>query len=80
MTSEANEPPSKSVRLAVFLDRLRVAPPAGTFDEAFRLIEAVLNEVEDELTNIPYDPNGGLTTDCTRPSWTTCTRSREPRE
>ena len=40
----------------MFLERLRKAPPARTGDEAKGLIDKTLNEVEDELTDIPFDP------------------------
>mgnify|MGYP001324992190 CR=1 FL=1 len=44
-------------RLAEFLRRLRQAPPAQDGQEAFEQIAAILNAVEDELTDIPYDPD-----------------------
>ncbi|MEE8517781.1 MAG: hypothetical protein V3S98_01490 [Dehalococcoidia bacterium] len=47
---------SKEARLHEFYSRLRDAPASGTRDEAFRLLEEMLNEVEDELTAIPFDP------------------------
>jgi hypothetical protein len=46
----------KSVRLREFFRRLLEAPGADTFDEAFQQLCNILNEVEDELTGIPYDP------------------------
>ncbi|MEX2186635.1 MAG: hypothetical protein WD875_07570 [Pirellulales bacterium] len=46
----------KPVRFRLFLERLQQAPPAQSFDEAFRQIADVLNEVENEFADIPYDP------------------------
>ena len=46
----------KSVRVQELLQRLRTAPAAGTEDDAKRLIDETLNEVEDELTDIPFNP------------------------
>ena len=54
--SEIDEVPSKEVRFKEFLRRLENARPARTFEEAYRLLGKVLNGVEDELTQIPYDP------------------------
>lgn len=51
---------SKAERLARFLERLAVAPPARTAEEAIALVNAVLNQVEDELSGIPYDPVAAL--------------------
>jgi hypothetical protein len=47
----------KAVRLRVFLDRLAEASPASSALEAKQLIDRILNAVEDELTDIPYDPS-----------------------
>ena len=49
--------PPKSERFAVFLELLRSAPTAKTFDEAYEQLRTILNEVEDTLTSIPYDPD-----------------------
>jgi hypothetical protein len=49
--------PTKAERLAEFLRRLAAAPPAADFDEAYRQICDILNAVEDDMTNIPYDPS-----------------------
>src|SRR5262249_53751474 len=46
----------KTVRFQVFLGRLAEAAPAPDGTEAKRLIDHTLNAVEDELTDIPYDP------------------------
>lgn len=48
---------SKRARLAVFFEKLKAASPASTHDEAFDLLAAVLNEVENELTTIPFNPS-----------------------
>ena len=47
---------SKEVRLAEFLRRLAKAPAAKTFEEAYGQVSNILNEVEDELTVIPNNP------------------------
>ena len=46
----------KARRLAIFLERLAAAEPAGTFHDAMVLIAATLNGVEDEFTSIEFDP------------------------
>lgn len=61
---------SKEDRFAEFLRRLSAAPPAGTAQEALRLLGDTLNEVEDELTDIPYAPE----------NWQTDGRMYPPRE
>lgn len=48
---------SKRERFAEFLRRLASAPPAATSLEAFQQLASVLNEVEDELTSIPFNPD-----------------------
>lgn len=49
-------PLPKSVRLEEFLDRLRYRAPVTSGEAAKRLIDGTLNAVEDELTDIPFDP------------------------
>jgi hypothetical protein len=44
-------------RILEFYRRLKALPPARDHDEAFARITHVLNEVEDELTNIVSDPS-----------------------
>ncbi len=51
----------KSERFAAFLERLRSAPAAATFDEAYQQLCAILIEVEDALTSIPYNPENWQT-------------------
>lgn len=51
----------KHERLAEFLTRLGAAPPAGSFEEAYDLLCTVLNEVEDEMTSIPFNPDAWQT-------------------
>ena len=52
---------SKQARLNAFIERLSDAPPASSETEAFELIAQVLNQVEDELTQIPYHPQKWMT-------------------
>jgi hypothetical protein len=47
---------SKEERFTQFLQRLMAAPPASSGQEAFVLLGNTLNEVEDELADIPYQP------------------------
>ncbi|HVC99249.1 MAG TPA: hypothetical protein VND64_36630 [Pirellulales bacterium] len=47
--------PSKAARIAEFYKRLGAAPPCSTLDEAFELVCSTLNNVENELTDIPYN-------------------------
>jgi hypothetical protein len=47
---------SKSERFREFLNRLQKSTPANSHDEAFRLLSDTLNQVEDELTDIPFQP------------------------
>jgi len=58
---EVEESRSKEERLAEFLRRLGATPAAKTFEEAYGQICNILNEVEDELTIIPYDPENWQT-------------------
>jgi hypothetical protein len=37
--------------------RLERAPRASSFDEALRQLSDILNTVEDEMTDIPYNPD-----------------------
>jgi hypothetical protein len=49
--------PSKAKRLQIFLERLEAAPLATSADEAFNLLSQVLNNVEDELSGVTFDPD-----------------------
>ena len=59
----------KPDRFREFLERLQSAPPAESFKEAFQQIANILNEVENELTEIPFNPE----------SWQTDGRMYPPR-
>lgn len=47
---------SKPARLEEFFRRLLAGPAAASEAEALRLISDTLNEVEDEMTDVLYDP------------------------
>lgn len=47
---------TKTERFEEFLRRLEVASPASNFDEAYRQVCDLLNDVENEMTSIPFDP------------------------
>jgi hypothetical protein len=61
---------SKFERLAEFLRRLGDAEPATSLNEARELIASILKAVEDEMTDIPYDP----------PAWETDQRLYPPHD
>jgi len=46
----------KEERLKEFYRRLGQAPAAGSRKEARERLAAILNQVEDEMTTIPYNP------------------------
>jgi hypothetical protein len=48
---------SKGERFNKFLERLSAAPPAASAEDALALVSKTLNEVEDEFTSIPYNPD-----------------------
>ena len=52
-----NDTPPKHERLAEFLRRLSQAPCANSFEEASQQLCNILNEVENERTSIPYNPD-----------------------
>ena len=52
---------SKPERLAIFIERLTNAAPSTSADEAFALLAATLNDVEDELSGVPFDPDNWRT-------------------
>ena len=47
---------SKHARFIIFIERLQESPAAQTFAEAFQQIADLLIQVENELTDIPYNP------------------------
>jgi hypothetical protein len=47
---------SRGERLEEFFRRLAAAPPASDHDEAMQQLADLLNQVEDEMTSIAYDP------------------------
>ncbi len=52
---------TKEERFAEFLRRLTASPPVSTVDGALELLSRTLCEVEDELTDIPYQPENWQT-------------------
>jgi hypothetical protein len=54
MSSAGNS--SKQFRFQKFLNRLQQAPNARNFEEAYQQVCNILNEVENELTDIPFNP------------------------
>lgn len=48
--------PPKSERFDLFLKRLDLARPADSLNAGLALIARTLNEVEDEMTSIPNNP------------------------
>lgn len=49
--------PAKQARLTEFLRRLAGAPAARSYEEARRQLAAILLAVEDEMTEIPFEPD-----------------------
>ncbi|MBI3270244.1 MAG: hypothetical protein HYZ53_14635 [Planctomycetes bacterium] len=50
-------PRPKAARIAEFFRRLHAHPAARDFQEAWRQIETTLNQVEDELSGVPFNPD-----------------------
>jgi hypothetical protein len=50
-------PPSKQERFEEFLRRLGQSPTASSHDEALTLLSETLNAVEDEMSDIPHQPD-----------------------
>lgn len=55
--------PTKREWLEEFYKRMRLTPPASTYDEALALIRRIMNEVEDELSGLPMNPDPPLKSD-----------------
>jgi hypothetical protein len=55
---DASMPPpiDKKIRFDEFIRRLQTPPPASSHDDARRQIEKTLNQVEDEFSGVPFDP------------------------
>lgn len=47
----------RSTRFALFIAQMEASPGAATFEEARRLLETVLNRVEDQHSGVPFDPD-----------------------
>jgi hypothetical protein len=48
---------SRKERLEEFMRRMTASEPRSTFDDAYELLCDTLNEVEDELSGVPYNPD-----------------------
>jgi hypothetical protein len=48
---------TKQERFEKFLERLAASPPARSAEEALELVSTTLNGVEDDFTEIPYQPD-----------------------
>jgi hypothetical protein len=48
--------PSKKERFEIFVKRLNAAEPAGSAEDALILLGDILNDVEDEFSGIPNNP------------------------
>jgi hypothetical protein len=48
---------SKKHRFIRFVQALEAAPPCEDAESAFALVENTLNQVEDQATDIPFDPS-----------------------
>lgn len=55
--------PPKSERLAEFFRRLGEADPVASFEAAHQLLCTTLDQVEDELSGLPNEPERWLTLD-----------------
>ena len=51
---------TKKQRLFIFFERLLLEKASQNHNAAFKLIEIVLNRTEDELTNIPFNPEAWM--------------------
>lgn len=57
------EIPSKEERLKEVFRRLSSLPPASTFEEAYRQLCETLDQVEDEMSGLPNEPESWMTLD-----------------
>lgn len=48
--------PPKQERLREIFRRMEEAPPSSSFDDAYELLCTTMDEVEDELTGLPNEP------------------------
>jgi hypothetical protein len=55
--------PSKAERLTEFFRRLETAEAVSSFDEAYGLFCSTLDQVEDELSRLPSEPDRWMTLD-----------------
>lgn len=47
----------RSARFALFIEELEAAEPVASFAEARRLLEGILNDVEDRHSGVPFSPS-----------------------
>jgi hypothetical protein len=52
---------SKAERLEIFMDRLARAAATASAEEAYALVATTLNEVENEFSSTPFDPDNWKT-------------------
>jgi hypothetical protein len=57
------ETPSKDERLKEFFQRLASLQPASTFEEAYLQLCKTLDQVEDEMSGLPNEPERWMTLD-----------------
>lgn len=55
--------PSKAMRLKVVFQRLDGAEAVGSFEAAYELLCSTLDQVEDELSGLPNEPDQWMTLD-----------------
>ncbi len=63
MKKQMAETPSKDERLKEFFQRLASLQPASTFEEAYRQLCKTLDQVEDEMSGLPNEPERWMTLD-----------------
>ncbi len=56
-TNDEGGVPTKGERLAEIFRRIDAAPSCSTFEEAYELLCRTMDEVEDELTPFPNEPD-----------------------